>query len=74
MFFWFLYGHDKLIDNLDRYSRYIALYLNWVVSVKDAQAKLRDRVYRDDRQKGMLLSCGELVRRFALYAILQPKL
>jgi hypothetical protein len=63
------YGHDKLIDYLGRYTRKIALSLNRIISVTEAQVKLRYRDYRDGQQKIMPLSCDELVRRFALHVL-----
>lgn len=64
-----IYGHDKLIDYLGRYTRRIALTPNRIVGFDGETVNLAYRDYRDGQRKVMGLKPTELLRRFALHVL-----
>ena len=64
-----LYGSEKLIDYLGRYTRRIALTPNRLQGFDGEHVRLRYHDYRDNRAKSMILSATELLRRFVQHIL-----
>ena len=64
-----VYGHERLIDYLGRYTRKIGLTLNRLSATVDGRIGLSYRDYRDGSSKQLTLSAIELLRRFCWHIL-----
>jgi hypothetical protein len=63
-------GPQQVVDYVGRYTHRVAISNHRIVDIEDGQVKFNWRDYRDNnKQKTMLLSADEFIRRFLLHVL-----